>query len=231
MVKKILKKLLPGRAEQLKETHFNRAIRATNAQTYLEIGIRDGACFVQIHAPFKIGVDPAPAGFGDDLKPGEHFFKVTSDAFFSDHAAKILNGQLIDVAFVDGLHEFQQSLRDILNLEPLMTENGVIFCHDFNPPTREHAGEQRGNAWNGDVWKSAYYIRNHRQDLEFFTLDCDWGVGVIRGFKPGRGLDTPAPALLQEIKGLDYDVLDKNRQAILDLRDPKVSRAIFNKNH
>ena len=62
-----------------------------------------------------------------------------------------------------------------------MSPRGVIYIHDCNPPTRGHA-EGLERDWNGDVWKVAYYLRHFRTDLKYFTLDCDWGLGVVSEF-------------------------------------------------
>ena len=141
---------------QQKEAHINRALKHLNGHTYFEIGVRDGGCFNRIVADLKVAVDPAPIKFGSNLASGELFFKTTSDNFFAEHAGKIFNRQRVDVALIDGLHEFSQCLRDVLNLEQFMAPKGLIFIHDLNPPTRKHSEIADGGEWNGDVWKVAY---------------------------------------------------------------------------
>lgn len=245
-IKKIIKQLLPYgivRAKQRayqnrkKETHINGALLGLNGHTYVEIGVRAGKCFSQIAAHRKIGIDPAPTNnFGDNLAPGELFFRMTSDDFFAEHAEQLFSHQRIDVALVDGLHTFSQAIQDVLNLEKYMSPNGVIFIHDCNPPTEKHAKvcdskECDGESWNGDVWKVAYYLRNHRRDLSFFTLDCDWGVGVLTGFRPSSDHQPPSSEILERCKSLDYEQLDKNRKQLLQLRPPKYSHVFFRSFH
>jgi hypothetical protein len=236
MIKKIAKQVLPNWLIKIlvqefhKETHINRAISKLEAHTYLEIGIRTGDCFRCIDAPRKIAIDPAHWKFNHELLPNESFFKITSDDFFAYHAEKVLLHQKVDVALIDGLHEFSQALRDILNLEKFMSPKGVIFIHDCNPPTRENTGA-RDNApgyhWTGDVWKVAYYIRKYRPDLFFFTLNCDWGLGVLTGFQQPYCSESPSPKILNACNSLDYNVLAKNRKHILQLRRPFYSRRFF----
>lgn len=201
-----------------KETHINRALRHRRGPTtYVEIGVRDGACIRQIEADRKMAVDPAPVDPDRIASDGTEVYQVTSDAFFESDAPGQLAGSRVDVALADGLHEFRQTLRDVLNLERHMAADGVVFVHDCNPPTRRHAEEING-PWNGDVWKVAYYLHAHRPDLRMVTLDCDWGLGVITGFDSAA--PTPDPAAIEEVAALDYSVLEADREKILDLRSP-----------
>ncbi len=228
-IKKLGKKVLPlaltraiGR-ERHKETHINRAIAAIEGGLYLEIGVRNAACFRQIRAPRKIGIDPAPISSDYKLASGESFHQMTSDRFFAEQAGLALNGRRIDVALVDGLHEFSQALRDVLHLEPLMSTRGLIFIHDCNPTCREHTKVGQG-AWNGDVWKVAYFLRFYREDLSFFTLDHDHGVGVLSGFKNASVSVAPSNEVLERCRLLDYSILERQRRQILDLRPASYCR-------
>lgn len=48
--------------------------------------------------------------FGHELLTSESFFKMTSDDFFPNHTEQVLLHQRVDVALVDGLHEFSHAL-------------------------------------------------------------------------------------------------------------------------
>ncbi|MFH1008494.1 MAG: class I SAM-dependent methyltransferase [Candidatus Latescibacterota bacterium] len=235
-IKSIVKQCLPyGIVEAMhrddrKEVHINRAFRHLKGHTYVEIGVQAGVCFDQIVAPRKIAIDPVPMVFDLDLGSGESFYSMTSDEFFDAHADQLFGRQRVDVALVDGLHEFGQTLRDILNLERYMSPAGVIFIHDCNPPTRAHTQAGR-KFWTGDVWKMAPYLTTYRLDLTFFTLDCDWGVGVLTGFRSSSCSDLPSPEILAQCQSLDYEWLDQNRKQILRLRPPWYSRIFFGFSH
>lgn len=206
--------------EHQKETHINRVLSRKKApRIYLEIGVRDGACIRRIHAEERIAVDPNPLFEEDkDIWGGVDLYKTTSDEFFATTGCK-----LVDVALVDGLHEFRQALRDVLNLEKLMSPDGVIFIHDCNPITRRHQ-DDKNFTWNGDVWKVADYLQRFRPELKFVTLDCDWGLGIVSGFDK----NPPAPRTrdIEHVAGLDYSVLEKDRRKILNLRHPMLGRFI-----
>ena len=221
---KTIKKYLPRRLvrayalECQKETHINRALRGFRGDAvYVEIGIRDGACLRQIKADRKAGVDPAPVLAGQALDGQTTVFPMFSDDFFKTNCDAWLAGEKINVALVDGLHEFEQCLRDLFNLERHMSRDGVVFIHDCNPPTRKHAEDMNG-PWNGDVWKVLVFLARHRPELRYHTLDCDWGLGVVTGF--GAAPCEPKTADVLAIKQLDYSHLEASRRAILRLRRP-----------
>lgn len=200
--KEIAKKVLPYRVVMAiesirrKESHINRALGALDGHTYVEIGVRSGTCFRQIAAPRKIGIDPAPMDLSHKIASGESFFQMTSDDFFANHAEQMFCSQRVDVALVDGLHEFSQALQDVLHLERYMSDRGAIFLHDCNPASRKDTEFKEG-IWNGDVWKVAYYLTTYRHDLSFFTLNCDFGLGVITGFRSSSDSEPPSPKILE----------------------------------
>lgn len=204
---------------QFKETYVNEALVGRSGSTYLEIGVRDGESFRLARADRKIGVDPVRRPALATLRAGEEFFEMTSDRFFDEVATDVLAGSRIDVALIDGLHEFRHALRDLLGVERHMREDGVVVLDDCNPRSAREAQETGdGGAWNGDVWKVAEYVRQERPDLTFVTVDADQGVGIVTGF--GRPADAPAPETVERYKALPYDYLDRNRQVVLGLVGP-----------
>jgi len=151
---------------------------------------------------------------------------MTSDNFFKkEHDFLLKKG--IDVVFIDGLHTYEQSLRDILNSLKFLNQNGVIVLHDCNPPFEAAAVPANSveeavslnipgwkGQWSGDVWKTILYLRSTRDVLSTFVLDCDWGLGIITKEKSENNLDfTP-----EDIKVLTYRDLEKNRALFLNLK-------------
>lgn len=208
-----------------KERHINRALGTfSGPRVYVEIGVRDGACIRQIRSERKLAIDPAPISPSDLEKDGASVFRMTSDQFFESAAPSELAPGGVHVALADGLHEFRQTLRDVLNLERYMHPRGFIFIHDCNPPTRRHAEDMHG-PWNGDVWKVQHYLRKFRRDLTCFTLDCDWGLGIVSGFS--RTHASPRDEDVESVAALDYEVLARDREEILGLKSPLISRPWF----
>jgi len=208
------------------------AVARLRAKSYLEIGVSTGETFRRVAAPRKIGIDPiAPTAAvqREVARPGAEFHRMTSDQFFATHAGT-LQQQGIDVAFVDGLHTYAQSLVDVHHCLRYLTPGGVILVHDCNPPSAAAAVAASSleevaaikppgwrGAWTGDVWKTVVDLRYSCADVTVCVLDCDFGVGLIVK-RPARGLLPYSP---QEILRWTYDDLKARRKELLDLQPPE----------
>ena len=139
-------------------------INKYNCTTYLEIGCDKDQSFSRIKINKKVGVDPISGGTIRD----------TSDNFF------IKNKDKFDIIFIDGLHHYEQVIKDVYNSLDTLNDNGHILIHDCLPRTIAHQAIPRyRGSWNGDVWKSIVELRT-KSNLEVFTCEIDFGVGVIR---------------------------------------------------
>src|SRR3990167_1596533 len=189
-------------------------IDKTNGKVYLEIGIASGINFLKIKAKKKIGVDPIKKVILKNKLKYLHFFfnskiyKMTSDEYFLKFKNKI------NVAFIDGMHTYSQSLKDVENCLDNLDDSGVIIMHDCNPPSEKIASPKliKGN-WSGEVWKTIVNLRT-RNDLNVFVIDCDWGVGIIT-----RGTQENILTYSEtEIEKMTYSDLEKNRKDFLNLK-------------
>ncbi|WP_265444988.1 class I SAM-dependent methyltransferase [Flexivirga meconopsidis] len=208
-----------------KETYTQQVLEARENPVYLEIGVRDGDSFRAVTADRKIGVDPYEHKSMTKLRDGEQFFNKPSDDFFAEDAGTVLRDRRVDVGLVDGLHWFQQALRDVLNIERYSAPGGVILLDDMNPKTKELQDVfVQGKAWNGDVWKIGAYIQVERPDLEFYTIDADQGIGVIGNLNPNA--PWPSDDVLKKYEKLTYDYLDANRSEILQLRTQSATHSV-----
>ena len=204
--------------------------------TYLEIGVASGASFIPIKARRKWGVDPGYtltrrrrskyAVFSFLGITIERLFRVTSDDFFLKNEA-LLASRGIDVCLVDGLHTYEQSLKDVLNTLKYLTPKGVILVHDCNPSTELMARPAAAieelirlgipdwdGAWSGDVWKTIVHLRSLRDEVDAFVLDCDTGVGVVTKRRPRNRLSYSEA----DIRAMDYSLLSGNRRSLLGLQ-------------
>lgn len=208
---------------------LQRLIDATGARVYLEIGVKRGATFLRIAAPRKVAVDPRPmlsrrarlrAVLRDPRNLRSRVYAQPSDEFFA-HPPRWLAARGIDVAFVDGLHTYEQSLRDVEHCLARLAPGGVVVLHDCNPadPAAGEASEGppvRDGGWSGDVWKTIVHLRALRRDVAAFVVDADCGLGVVT-----RGRSDAPPALsADDVAALGYDDLDAARRELLDLRPP-----------
>jgi len=203
--------------------------------TYLEIGVGSGHTFLRIRAQRKLAVDPAPRigalkrlrwWLRNGSNRSSRIYRLTSDEFFARHGDRFSTTRL-DVAFVDGLHTYEQSLRDVESCLAHLTSRGVVLMHDCSPPSAAAAiparsvGEARlaaGAAWDGmwcgDVYKTILHLRSQRPDLRVCVLACDRGIGVVQPGTGGRTLKLG----VEEIADLDYADLAAHRAEWLDLR-------------
>ena len=154
-----------------------------------------------------------------------HYFETTSDAFFANET-NFLEQRGIDVALIDGLHTYQQVVRDVTNTLRYLRDDGVIVLHDCNPtrpsvafPAASYADFRARNRWwhtmrSGDVWKAIADLRSTRHDLRIAVLDCDYGLGITRTGVPDSVLTYSA----DQIAALNYSDLSLDRERLLNLK-------------
>lgn len=133
---------------------------------YLEIGVRYGGSLVQALGR-AIAIDPEPS-LRVELPGGAELFVITSDAFFAAPPA----GLEPDFAFIDGMHLFENALRDFINVEKCAADGAVVAIDDVCPNHPAQAErERRTRVWTGDVWRLIPALHRYRPDLELTLLD------------------------------------------------------------
>jgi hypothetical protein len=200
-------------------------------QTYLEIGVFSGNVFFDVRCKRKIAVDPhfrfnwlgrlnRTARNPDNV--GAKYFEVTSDEFFAKKSSDIFKNHNLDLALIDGMHEFDYVLNDVNNSLRYLSKNGVLVLHDCNPSTPEAETSYDimiktgyGGAWNGDTWKVIPYLLKHRPDLDVFVADCDHGLGIVT--RKGETIQH-VDAGRDEFRNMTYADLDRNRKGLLNLQ-------------
>jgi len=151
---------------------INHIIGELGAKNYLEIGVntpnQPGYSRDLVRAEVRHGVDPNPNTAAD--------FVMTSDEYFAAHCQT-----LYDVIFIDGLHQFEQAYKDILNSFDNLSENGVVIVHDTRPVSPSTATRCHGHAnkWHGDVWRAIVLLRLSHPQYNLMTVDTDEGVTLI----------------------------------------------------
>jgi hypothetical protein len=116
----------------------------------------------------------------------------------------------VDLAFIDGLHLFEQVLRDFINLERFCAPESVILMHDCLPRDRETSTRDRRTVfWTGDIWKIVPCLTRYRPDLLVHTLDVPpTGLAIVTNLDPqSRVLPDLYDKLCEEFIPLDYDDL------------------------
>jgi tetratricopeptide (TPR) repeat protein len=200
---------------------LERLHRHLRPRTYVEIGVETGAslCLVQ-PGTVALGVDPQPV-IAFPLPEGVRIFSETSDDFFARHDVRTeLGGLPIDLALIDGMHQFEHALRDFINLERLCGPDSIILIHDCFPLDRVTSQRERVTMlWSGDIWRLVVLLKKYRPDLSIDTIAAPpTGLGMVRGLDPSsRFLQQNLQPLCEEFLALDYSMLAKNRAAELNL--------------
>lgn len=190
-------------------------------RTYVEIGVAKGDSIQLVGAETRaLGVDPKPEI--DFEVPGNvKIFAQTSDDFFAQNDVRAeLGGLPIDLAFIDGMHQFEYALRDLMNIEPLCTRDSTILVHDVYPlDERTAARERETNFWSGDIWRLILLLRKHRPDLVVHTIGTQpTGLAIIRNLDPqSRYIRDHLDELIEEYLAVDFGVLESGKAERLAL--------------
>lgn len=179
-------------------------------RNYLEIGVNDGRSLRLSRVP-SIAIDPA-FRVTEPLRCDLHLVRSTSDAFFARRDpiahlrsgrnpirnlrrgrapfARYLGGTVLDLAFIDGMHLFENALRDFMNVERFAGPASVIVLDDMLPRSVDEAARDRHTGdWTGDVYKLMEVMARHRPDLVLLPMDTQpTGVLVVLGADPSSGV-------------------------------------------
>jgi hypothetical protein len=183
---------------------INNFIQKFGYKSYLEIGTQNpNGNFNQIEIKNKYSVEPFPP---TGLNANDYSFVGTSDKYFDF----ISPDTKFDIIFIDGLHHYQQVLKDIENALNHLSENGTIVCHDCLPTTEKmQERDDHGGEWTGDVWKAIAKLRVETIDLDIKIVDTDYGCGIIR-----RGTNIP---YITDKNYKTYTFFNSNKQELMNV--------------
>lgn len=165
----------------MKRSDFlNRLLSLHPDPRYLEIGVHEGETFFAIEAARKVAVDPAfqfDVNAARDADARAAFHLMPSDAYFGEVAG---GRERFDVIFIDGLHTFEQTLRDLINATAVLQPQGVIVIDDVLPNSemaalkdfaevlrRKQDGEAWDGSWMGDVYRLVFFIESFMQPWSY----------------------------------------------------------------
>jgi len=180
-------RVLARNPEEVQESWSARRINKlqtgmADACTYLEVGVQHGLTLEGVKIRHRVGVDPIPRFDLESLPQGTEIFVGTSDEYF----ASIDEEVLFDVIFLDGLHEWFQTYKDIVNSLNHLTTGGVIVVDDVVPcdeisaiPSLEESYRIRVETgsperrWHGDVFKALFALQELHDDSVRFRVILD----------------------------------------------------------
>src|SRR5262245_57904629 len=86
-----------------------------------------------------------------------------------------------DVILLDAFHGYETSLRDLNFARDFLTDHGTVVVHDCDPPSEQVAcPDFITTSWAGVTYKAYLDFVMECDDLVYFTIDTDWGCGIIR---------------------------------------------------
>ena len=150
---------------------INDIAKIIDAHSYLEIGVETGLTFNQIKIFQKTAVDPRFLfDYQRDFRTNLSFHEITSDVFFKKLAENEIKNRKFDLIFIDGLHLFEQVLKDFINSVNHINTGGVIVIDDTVPidefsalPSQKdcyrlriESGRHNDGSWQGDVYELIY---------------------------------------------------------------------------
>lgn len=235
-------------------TLINAIIRKKNIKRYLEIGSAYGGTFLRIEAKYKYAVDPFNIISSKDkynaiLRDFKNFrnkyIRSDSDSFFQNIQKYVKNDNEFDLIFIDGLHTYNASLKDVLNALKNIKKDGTIVMHDCFPPykaaalpTKNFPTEEdvRGvegwkGQWCGDVYKSIVYLkRKFSKFLDITVFNSDFGLGVIQ-VKSKIEIEhlNIDQHLYDEIDKLTYDDLTNDTEGMINLKESEYFKTVIEK--
>lgn len=141
---------------------------------YLELGCLVGSTLRKV-APFcrlAIGVDRA----ADRAAEGNLVIERADTVEFME----TLPADSVELVFLDSSHEYAHSLRELVQIERILVENGVLLMHDTYPPS----SSQERPGYCGDVWRLAAEL-DSRPGWQAMTLPAQYGLTLARKLPAG----------------------------------------------
>ena len=185
----------------LKDLHQN-----ISPNTYFEIGVHEGRC-LQLSKCASIGVDPN-LSLTHSIKAPVRLFNESSDEFFQKRKRnERLFKKGIDFAFLNGASLSEHLLRDFINTEQYMSQDGVIIIDDILPEQAEMLTRERStDVWCGDSYKVVRILKKYRPDLEIQVLNSFKGP-FRTGMAVIKNVDPQSTDLQDNCKAIEEDII------------------------
>lgn len=169
-----------------------------------------------------------------DADDGEIYTYRTSAVTSYDLLQTILaanhNRPCYDIIFVDPFHTYACSSIDLSGAFVLLRPGGIMVVHDCNPPEPSLTSPDFVEGpWCGLTYMGFIDFTLRREGLEFYTVDTDYGCGVIYKQRPLPGSPSPrhdgscdrlafAWEAARHGEPMRYDFFDRHRRELLNLK-------------
>jgi len=183
-----------------------------NFKNYLEIGVADGSTIKRVLLSSKTGVDPSPNFLVKDLDFNMYVMK--SKEFFKENTSNF------DFIYIDGDHQYETFIHDLVDSLKVLDEKGVILVDDVLPSDevssfgsfKKSMSESRNRnldfprPWMGTVFNIIFLLQNYKNEIDFYTLHDKNHVQLIIWIKKKFDYDL----LLSEKANYTYEDLLKS---------------------
>lgn len=210
---------------------IDQLLRSLDGDRYLEIGVDKGLTLESVTASLKVGVDPlhsvntarVPQGTRIVSKPSDDYFRAARSASTS-----------FDLAFVDGLHIFEQAYRDAVNAFSVLAPGGIVLMDDTIPSSSigairdiavsKSVQDELGIPvfeWMGDVFRAVLALTELHPELHVSTVldEHHRGQTVIRRRDAdGRVEPRPQAALDRFLERTHHEVFRNGIPEQFDVR-------------
>lgn len=186
-------------------------------KVYVEIGVESPAR-INMSSNVAIGIAPHPSFTGMLNENVQMFDETSADFFLKNDLLRYTCGRPIDLALLDGVHLFENTLQDFMNVEKYSHPATVVCIHDVLPQTARMAmREPQPDGWTGDVFGIAIALRQHRPDLFVVVLNVPpTGMLLISNLDaPNTKLHTDFQEICAEHACIDYDEIHSRQSEIL----------------
>lgn len=213
---------------------INALAQQLGAHRYLEIGVAAATTFRDIKISERTAVDPNFLFDPNELaNEFTRLMPITSDEFFATESIF----PPYDIVFIDGLHNFEQVVRDFSNAILRTHRQSVIILDDTIPGDvyssfqdyrdtmrhRQAAGIDEGS-WHGDVFKTVFYLHDFWPSLAYLTIPDSPQTLVWRSNRSGR---QPLYNDLERVSRMSYfDLRDHMDVMQLAAEDEAIARCI-----
>lgn len=193
---------------------LNRLLNELRASSYLEIGVCDGHTFFAVEVSERTGVDPQFRFDWKDRHNGNEVVLVNedSDTFF----ANLPVDKKYDVIFVDGLHTYDQTYRDIQNALLHSHSRSVMLIDDTVPSDvfstcremqeclhlRSRFTGSADPRWHGDTYKVIPLLAVFNSGLSYVTLMTGGNPQTLL-WRSGSSLPEDPMRMMQGLWALD----------------------------
>jgi hypothetical protein len=153
-------------------------------ETYLEVGVQFGPSLALAEAAgVAYGIDPNPMVLPEHVRRNQRVRAETSEQFFTCESCE---RPVIDFAFIDGSHLFEDALRDFVHIQRHSGPHTVVVFDDVLPYSQDIAWRhQPPGDWTGDVFKLPYILNQYQPTLAQILCDVSpTGALIVTGLDP-----------------------------------------------